>query len=135
MTSRPGDYAKLLRLQIVTLDNEQAPAQRRGINSPAESRKSPIERTPTKDFQSASADFERLSPGIRFSGDRTGLVLQALRSQFMILEPRRGRYPKYLPYAFTAEGVAMLSSVLRSTHAAQVSGQRTRLQLLRGREG
>jgi hypothetical protein len=34
---------------------------------------------------------------------------------------KRGRNIKYLPYAFTQEGVAMLSSVLRSPRAVQVN--------------
>lgn len=38
----------------------------------------------------------------------------ALRSQFATLNGGRGRHRKYLPYAFTQNGVAMLSSVLRS---------------------
>ena len=33
----------------------------------------------------------------------------------------RGRHPKYLPYAFTEQGVAMLSSVLRSDRAVMVN--------------
>jgi phage regulator Rha-like protein len=32
-----------------------------------------------------------------------------------------GRYSKYLPFAFTEQGVAMLSSVLRSSRAIQVN--------------
>ncbi len=43
----------------------------------------------------------------------------ALRSQFVTL--KRGQHPKYLPYAFTEQGVAMLSSVLRSERAVQVN--------------
>jgi hypothetical protein len=46
-----------------------------------------------------------------------------LRSQFVILETGRGRYRKYLPYAFTEQGVAMLSSVLNSPRAVQVNVQ------------
>lgn len=38
----------------------------------------------------------------------------SLRSQFVTLEKGRGKYPKYLPYAFTEQGVAMLSSILNS---------------------
>jgi phage regulator Rha-like protein len=34
---------------------------------------------------------------------------------------RRGQYSKYRPYAFTQEGIAMLSSVLRSKRAVQVN--------------
>lgn len=44
----------------------------------------------------------------------------ALRFQFGILKGR-GEHTKYLPYAFTEMGVAMLSSVLRSTIAIQVN--------------
>ena len=43
----------------------------------------------------------------------------SLRFQFGIL--KRGQHPKYLPYAFTEQGVAMLSSVLRSKRAIQVN--------------
>ena len=39
---------------------------------------------------------------------------KSLRLQAVILETGRGRYPKYLPHAFSQEGVAMLSSVLKS---------------------
>jgi phage regulator Rha-like protein len=48
---------------------------------------------------------------------------QSLRSQFVTLNrgPKRGRHSKYLPYAFTEQGVAMLSSVLRSEKAIQVN--------------
>ena len=42
-----------------------------------------------------------------------------LRFQFGIIE--KGRHSKYLPNAFTEQGVAMLSSVLRSKRAVQVN--------------
>ena len=42
------------------------------------------------------------------------------RSQSVILK-KRGENVKYLPYAFTEQGVAMLSSVLRSERAVQVN--------------
>lgn len=63
-----------------------------------------IERFPT-DFMFQLADEE----------------FQSLRSQFVILEKGRGKYPKYRPYAFTELGVAMLSSVLNSKRAVQVN--------------
>lgn len=44
-----------------------------------------------------------------------------LRSQTVILDAGRGRHRKYLPYAFTEQGVAMLSSVLRTRRAALVN--------------
>jgi hypothetical protein len=42
----------------------------------------------------------------------TGREYAALRYHFGTL--KRGEHTKYLPYAFTEQGVAMLSSVLRS---------------------
>ncbi len=47
----------------------------------------------------------------------------ALRSQSVTLKTGRGQHRKYLPYAFTEQGVAMLSSVLRSPRAVQVNIQ------------
>ena len=51
----------------------------------------------------------------------TALYENPLRSQFVIL--KRGRHLKYLPYTFTQEGVAMLSSVLKSKTAIQMNVQ------------
>ena len=45
---------------------------------------------------------------------------QALRSQFVISNDTRGGR-RYLPYAFTEQGVAMLSSVLHSEQAIEVN--------------
>lgn len=45
----------------------------------------------------------------------------SLRSQFVTLKPGRGSHRKYLPYAFTEQGIAMLSSVLNSDRAVQVN--------------
>ncbi len=47
--------------------------------------------------------------------------VRALRSQIVTLEKGRGRYRKYLPYVFTEQGVAMLSTVLNSERAIQVN--------------
>lgn len=44
-----------------------------------------------------------------------------LRSQTVILKAGRGQHRKYPPYAFTEQGVAMLSSVLGSPQAVQVN--------------
>ena len=44
-----------------------------------------------------------------------------LRSQIVTLKTGRGRHRKYLPYVFTEQGVAMLSSVLNSPCAVQVN--------------
>ena len=44
---------------------------------------------------------------------------ESLRFQFGIL--KKGQHSKYLPYAFTEQGVAMLSSVLRSKRAVHAN--------------
>ncbi len=43
------------------------------------------------------------------------------RSQIVTLNTKRGQNIKYLPYAFTRNGIAMLSSVLRSQIAVEVN--------------
>ena len=48
---------------------------------------------------------------------------ESLRSQFVTLKTGRGHHRKYLPHAFTEQGVAMLSSVLRSDRAIAVNIQ------------
>lgn len=45
----------------------------------------------------------------------------SLRSQFATLETGRGKHRKYMPYAFTENGVYMLSAVLKSSVAVEVS--------------
>ena len=47
----------------------------------------------------------------------------SLRSQTVILNGGRGQHRKFLPYAFTEQGLAMLSSVLRSSQAIAVNIQ------------
>ena len=46
---------------------------------------------------------------------------EILRSQSGTLELEQGKYSKYLPYAFTEQGVAMLSTVLRTSIASKMS--------------
>ena len=47
--------------------------------------------------------------------------IERLRSQFATLKTSRGQHRKYRPYAFTEQGVAMLSSVLHSECAIHVN--------------
>jgi hypothetical protein len=47
--------------------------------------------------------------------------LDSLRSHFATLKTGRGQHRKYLPYAFTEQGVAMLSGVLNSERAIDVN--------------
>lgn len=46
---------------------------------------------------------------------------ECLRSQIVTLNAAQGHHLKYMPYAFTEMGVAMLSSVLRSSAAIQAN--------------
>lgn len=68
------------------------------------------------------ADFMfKLTPE-EFENLRSQLVISSpncSRSQIVIL--KRGQNIKYLPYAFTEHGVAMLSSVLRSAKAVTIN--------------
>jgi len=70
-------------------------------------------------IQAVKRNLERFPDDFMFqlSADEFRL----LRSQIVILEVGRGRHPKHPPYAFTEQGVAMLSAVLRSDRAIQVS--------------
>lgn len=63
-------------------------------------------------FQLTKEEFEELRFQIETS--KTDI---SLRSQFVTLKSGRGQHPKYLPYAFTEQGVAMLSGVLNSEKA------------------
>ena len=56
-----------------------------------------------------------------FMFELTSEEVSALRCQNGILKTGRGQHSKYLPFAFTEEGVAMLSGVLRSKVAVQVN--------------
>lgn len=67
--------------------------------------------------QAVSRNIERFPENFRFQ--LTKEEYDSLRSQFVISNGRGGR--RYLPYAFTEQGIAMLSGVLRSDIAVQVS--------------
>ncbi len=81
-----------------------------------------IERFPEEfRFQLTAEENEFLRS--QFATSKTGK--DSLRSQFVTLndenESQRGKHAKYLPYVFTEQGVAMLSAVLHSQTAIQVS--------------
>ena len=83
-------------------------------------------------IQAVKRNLERFPEDFMFQ--LTWKEIQSLRSQIVILNKReiqfarsqivtlqQGQHLKYLPYAFTEQGVAMLSSVLRSKRAVQVN--------------
>lgn len=76
--------------------------------------------------QAVKRNAERFPKQFMFqlSLDEYRSVKESLWSQFVTIEnigDLRGRHTKYLPYAFTEQGVAMLSAVLRSEKAIKVS--------------
>ena len=77
-------------------------------------------------------DNKRLKEAVRRNIDRfpydfmielTRDEYNSLRSQIATLENGRGKFSKFLPFAFTEQGVAMLSSVLNSQKAVQINIQ------------
>ena len=59
---------------------------------------------------------------VDFMFQLTAEEYHSLRSQFVTLENvGRGKYSKYLPFAFTEQGVAMLSGILNSDVAINVN--------------
>ena len=76
-----------------------------------------IKRFPEKfRFQLTQEEYDNL----RFQSGTSSLG-SSLRSQIVTLESQRGKHRKYLPYVFTEQGVSMLSAVLRSETAVEVS--------------
>ena len=71
-------------------------------------------------FQLTTEETAALMSQIVTSSQREADV-NCSRSQFVILNKGRGGNVKYLPYVFTEQGVAMLSAVLRSPIAVEVS--------------
>jgi phage regulator Rha-like protein len=75
--------------------------------------------------QSVKRNLERFPEDFMFKLNQE--EAESLRSQFVILKnensefSKRGKHTKYLPYVFTEQGVAMLSSVLNSERAVQVN--------------
>jgi phage regulator Rha-like protein len=68
-------------------------------------------------IQAVNRNAERFPADFMFQLTRQ--EVRDSRSQIVIL--KQGQNIKYLPYAFTEQGVAMLSSVLRSKRAIQVN--------------
>ena len=69
--------------------------------------------------QAVKRNVERFPNDFRFQLTKE----ECLRSQIVTLNGKQGQHLKYMPYAFTEQGVAMLSSVLRSQTAIEVNIQ------------
>ena len=64
-------------------------------------------------------NIERFPADFMFELTRT--EYNSLRSQFASLETGRGKHAKFVPFAFTEHGVAMLSGVLNSPKAIETN--------------
>ena len=71
-------------------------------------------------IQAVKRNTERFPPDFMFQLNNQEVI--SLRSQFVISKTGRGGR-RYLPYVFTEQGVAMLSSVLNSDRAIEVNIQ------------
>ena len=88
-----------------------------------------IERFPERFmFQLSKKDIECLRSQIATSNIQSGMIAyphetygSSLRSQIVTLNKKQGQHLKYMPYAFTEQGIAMLSAVLKSGTAVSVS--------------
>lgn len=69
--------------------------------------------------QAVKRNVERFPSDFRFQLTKE----DCLRSQIVTLNEKQGQHLKYMPFAFTEQGVAMLSSVLRSKTAIEVNIQ------------
>ena len=56
-----------------------------------------------------------------FMFELSEIEMNSLRSQIETLKKGRGQHSKYLPFAFTEQGIAMLSSVLNSEKAIEIN--------------
>lgn len=65
------------------------------------------------------SNIERFPPDFMF--ELTKVEYDSLRCKFFTLKTGRGHHSKYLPFAFTREGIAMLSGLLRSDIAVKAN--------------
>lgn len=69
--------------------------------------------------QAVRRNIERFPDDFLF--ELTREEYNVLRSQNVMLETGKGKHSKYLPFAFTEQGVAMLASVINSSKAIEVN--------------
>ena len=67
-------------------------------------------------FQLSESEYQNLRSQFVTSSEQN-----SLRSQSVTLKSNRGKHTKYLPYVFTEQGVSMLSAVLKSDIAVDIS--------------
>lgn len=113
------DKIFMIRGKQVMLDHDLAELYGVETKRITEAVKRNIERFPEEfRFQLTEEEYKTLRSQIVTSKNEA----EPLRSQIATLKNgERGKHSKYLPYVFTEQGVAMLSAVLHSPIAIQVS--------------
>ena len=104
---------KIIRNQQVMLDSDLAALY--GVET-----KRLIEQV-TRNIERFPEDFMFQLTWDECKSLRSQIATSSLRSQFATLNSRQGQHIKYLPYAFTEQGVAMLSGVLHSPAAVEAN--------------
>lgn len=110
------DKIYIIRGTAVMLDSELAEIY--GVETKIfnQAVKRNLKRFPEKyRFQLTAEEFNNLRSQFVTSNEST------IRSQIVTLESQRGKHRKYLPYVFTEQGVSMLSAILRSDTAIDIS--------------
>ncbi len=97
-----------LRFQIGTLDSKSSDSLRSQIVT--------LEKKINEQEKDSRSQFVTLN-------EKKDFKEEFLRSQIATLENQKGKHRKFLPFAFTEQGVAMLSAVLKSETAVKVSIQ------------
>jgi len=110
-----------IRGQSVILDRDLAALYEIETKRLVEAVKRNIKRFPPDCmFQRTQGEYDALRFQIEaFENSNSGVVF--LRTQNATLKTGRGQHTKYLPYAFTEQGVAMLSGVVNSDKAIEMN--------------
>jgi len=105
-----------IRGQQVMIDSDLAELYEVKVKALNQSVKRNIERFPREFmFQLTKKEFLEWEMQKEMTDDNS------LRSQFVTLKNQKGAHRKYLPYAFTEQGVAMLAGILKSKIAIKIS--------------
>jgi hypothetical protein len=118
-----NEYENGLRFQIGTLDSNKSDSLRsqnvtlnEKQHKESENLRSQIATLSNEEGNTSRFQFGTLN-------EKKDFKEEILRSQFATLENQKGKHRKFLPFAFTEQGVAMLSAVLKSETAVKVSIQ------------
>ncbi|MFZ4411756.1 MAG: ORF6N domain-containing protein [Bacteroidales bacterium] len=105
-------------MQLITIQNKIY--EIRGVKVMLDYDLASLYETPTKVLkQAVKRNIERFPSDFLF--ELTKEEFNSLRSQIVTLDTGKGKHSKYLSYAFTEQGVAMLASVLNSQKAIEVN--------------